>query len=102
MNLLVISTSSNVHLGVEAWGRLGIIFFTALLYICLFLALGLLVSARVQRSAVSLVILLLVWVSLVVFMPGTLASIAGDSASPKVNSRTLWERSWKLRGELRG
>ena len=100
MNLLVISTSSDVHLNAEAWGRLGIIFFTALLYVCLFLALGLLVSARVQRSAVSLVILLLVWVSLVVFMPGTLAAIAGDSASPR-STLGFRERSWKLRGELR-
>ena len=79
VNLLVIATSSDVYLGADAWGRLGIIYFIALLYTCLFLALGLLVSARVQRSAVSLVILLLVWVTLVVFMPGTLASIAGRS-----------------------
>ncbi len=99
INLLVISTSSDVHLGTEAWGRLGIIFFIAILYTCLFLALGLLVSARVQRSAVSLVILLLVWVVLVVFMPSTLASIAGESSS---SGPTLdfWERSDKLGDEL--
>ena len=95
INLLMISMSSDVYLSAEAWGRLGIIFFIALLYTCLFLALGLLVSARVQRSAVSLVILLLVWVSLVVFMPGTLAAIAGDSASPKA-THGLYERSWQL------
>ena len=82
INLLVISTSSAVHLGVEAWGRLGIIFFIAVLYMCLFLALGLLVSARVQRSAVSLVILLLTWVTFVVFMPSILASIASGFSSP--------------------
>ena len=76
MNLLVISTSSAVHLGVDEWGRLGIIVGIALLYLCLFLALGLLVSARVKQSAVSLVILLLIWVSFVIFMPNTLASIA--------------------------
>ena len=82
MNLLVISTSSAVHLGTDAWVRLGIIFCIALLYTCLFLALGLLVSARVQRSAVSLVVLLLAWVVLVVFMPSTLASIAGGFSQP--------------------
>ena len=86
VNLLVITTSSDVYLGADAWGRLGIIYFIALLYTCLFLALGLLVSARMQRSAVSLVILLLVWVTLVVFMPGTLASIAGRSLPLR------WER----------
>ena len=76
MNLLLISTSSAVHLGTEEWGRLGIIIGIAMLYLCLFLALGLLVSARVKQSAVSLVILLLIWVSFVIFMPNTLASIA--------------------------
>ena len=99
VNLLVISTSSDVHLDAEAWGRLGIIFCVAVLYTCLFLALGLLVSARVQRSAVSLVILLLVWVVFVVFMPSTLASIAGRSTSSGP-TYDFSERSWKLHNEL--
>ena len=76
MNLLVISTSSAVHLDASEWGRLGIIIGIAMLYLSLFLVLGLLVSARVRQSSVSLVILLLIWVSFVVFMPNTLASIA--------------------------
>jgi len=99
VNLLVISTSSSVHLDAEAWGRLGIIFFVAILYTCLFLALGMLVSARVQRSAVSLVILLLVWVVFVVFMPSTLASIASRSTSSDP-TYDFWERSRKLYKEL--
>ena len=82
VNLLVFSTSSAVHLSLEAWGRLGIIFSVAILYTCLFLALGLLVSSRVQRSAVSLVMLLLTWVTLVVFMPSVLALIASGFSSP--------------------
>ncbi len=99
MNLLVISTSSDIHLSTEALGRLGIIFIIAILYMCLFLVLGLLVSARVQRSAVSLVILLLVWVTLVVFTPNTLASIAGGPSLPRSTHR-LHERSWQLYEEL--
>ena len=99
VNLLIISTSSDVHLGAEAWVRLGIIFLIALLYTCLFLALGLLVSARVQRSAVSLVILLLAWVTLVVFMPSTLVSIAGRSTSSK-SALGFSERSAQLEEEL--
>ena len=85
INLLVLSTSSTVYLDADAWGRLGIIFCVALLYTCLFLALGLLVSARVQRSAVSLVILLLTWVTLVVFMPSVLALIASGFSAPMSN-----------------
>ena len=99
VNLLVISTSSDVHLGAEAWGRLCLIFFITLLYTSLFLALGLLVSARVQRSAVSLVILLLVWVTFVVFMPSTLVSIAGRSTPPK-SAIGFSERSSQLAEEL--
>ena len=107
VNLLILSTASAVHLNAQAWGRLGIIFFIALLYTCLFLALGLLVSARVQQSAVSLLILLLTWVTFVVFMPSTLASLAsGFSASMSRDEyderygqsdaklRRTWQRSW--------
>ena len=108
INLLVISTSSAVHLGADAWGRISIVSFIALLYTCLFLALGLLVSARVQRSAVSLVILLLTWVTFVVFMPSILASIASGFSSPmssdelrvrrnQINDK-LWEEYFQKTG----
>lgn len=99
MNLLVISTSSAVHLNAEAWGRLGIIFIIAILYTSLFLALGLLVSARTQQSAVSLVILLLTWVTLVVFTPSTLSSIT-SGLSPSISSGEFWKRYRQLHGEL--
>ena len=82
INLLVLSTAHAIHLSADTWGRLGIIFGVALLYVCLFLALGLLVSTRVQRSAMSLVMLLLTWVTLVVFMPSVLALIASGFSSP--------------------
>ena len=91
MNLLLISTANTVHLTTEAWGRLGIIFCLALLYTSLFLALGLLVSTRVQRSAVSLMILLLTWVTFVAFMPSTLASIA-SSSSPAESFDEFWKQ----------
>ena len=91
VNLLLISTANTVHLTTEAWGRLGIIFPLALLYTSLFVALGLLVSARVQQSSVSLMILLLTWVTLVVFMPSTLASIA-SSFSPATSFDEFWKQ----------
>ena len=100
INLLVISTSSDVQLGTDAWSRLGIIFVIALLYLCLFLALGLLVSSRVQQSAASLVILLFMWVSFVVFMPSTLASIA-SGLSTSMTYDEFWERRKQLHNELR-
>ncbi len=100
MNVLVISTSSDVQLGVDAWSRLGIIFLTAILYLCLFLALGLLVSSRVQQNAASLVILLLTWVTFVVFMPSTLASIASGFSEPMTLNEYI-ERRNQLSNKLR-
>ena len=99
VNLLLISTANAVHLTTEAWGRLGIIFFLALLYTSLFLALGLLVSTRVQRSAVSLMILLLTWVTFVVFMPSTLASIA-SSFSPAMSFDKFWKQRTPIQEDL--
>ena len=101
MNLLVIATASEVQLGPDAWSRLGIIFFVAILYLCLFLALGLLVSSRVRQSAASLVILLLIWVTFVVFMPSTLAYIA-SGFSPSMTYDQFNERAFNLTNELRG
>ncbi|RKU21945.1 hypothetical protein C6503_04640 [Candidatus Poribacteria bacterium] len=99
VNLLLISTANTVHLTTEAWGRLGIIFCLALLYTSLFVALGLLVSARVQQSAVSLMILLLTWVTFVVFMPSTLASIA-SSFSPATSFEEFWRQRHPIREDL--
>ena len=96
VNLLLISISNAVHLNAEAWGRLGIIFSLALLYTSLFLALGLLVSTRMQRSAVSLMILLLTWVTFVVFMPSTLASIASS-----FSRETSFDEFWRQRNPIR-
>ena len=101
MNLLVISTSSDVQLGTDAWNRLGIIFLIAILSLCLFLALGLLVSSRVRQSAASLVILLLIWVTFVVFTPGTLASIASGFSTPMTYDE-FNSRAYNLVIELRG
>ena len=99
INLLVISTSSAVHLRSDAYERLGIIIIVALVYTSLFLALGLLVSARMQRSSVSLVVLLLAWVIFVVFVPGTLASIAGGFSSP-ISADELQKRQEQLHNEI--
>ena len=100
INLFVISVSGDVHLDAEAWRRLSIIFLVAILYTGLFIALGLLVSARVQQSAVSLVILLLTWVTFVVFIPSTLASIASGFSPAPMTSDELWERKSQLHDKL--
>ena len=100
INLFAISTSSEVHLGAEMWWRLCVIFIVAVLYTGLFVALGLLVSARVRQSAVSLVILLVMWVTFVVFIPSTLASIASGFSPAPMTSEEFWERNSQLYNKL--
>ena len=99
MNLLVISTSSDVHFTVQAWGRLGIIYFIAVLYTSIFLALGILVSARTSQSTESLVILLLTWVFFVVFIPLFLPSIVLEF-STLMTYDEFWERREHLHDTL--
>ena len=100
INLLVVSASGDVQIDAEVWRRLSIIFIVAVLYAGLFIALGLLVSARVRQSAVSLVILLLTWVTFVVFIPSTLASIASGFSPAPMTSDEFWERKSQLHDKL--
>ena len=100
MNLLLISTADAVQLTTEAWGRLGILYGIVILYTCLFIALGLLVSAAVRESGVSLVVLLLIWVSFVIFIPNTLASI-GSRTSVPIAYMEFWIQRIQLADEAR-
>ena len=81
-------------------GRLAILYGIVILYTCLFIALGILVSAAVRESGVSLVVLLLIWVSFVVFMPNTLASI-GSRTSVPIAYEKFWTQRIRLADEAR-
>ena len=100
MNLSLISTSDAVQLNAEAWGRLEILYGIVVLYTCLFIALGILISAAVRESGVSLVVLLLIWVSFVVFIPNTLASI-GSRTSVPIAYMEFWDQRIQLADEAR-
>ena len=100
MNLILISTSDTVQLNAEAWGRLSILYGIVVLYTCLFIALGILVSAAVRESGVSLVVLLLIWVSFVIFIPNTLASI-GSRTSVPIAYEKFWTQRIRLADEAR-
>ena len=100
MNLLLISTSDAVQLNAEAWERLGILYGIVVLYTCIFIALGLLVSAAVRESGVSLVVLLLIWVSFVIFMPNTLASV-GSRTSVPIAYMEFWKQRIQIADEAR-
>ena len=75
-NLAIISTNTWTHLSGTDWGRLGTIILIASCYAALFIAIGLVVSATTRESRFSLVMLLLIWVTVVVFTPSTLGTLA--------------------------
>ncbi len=74
LGLAVMSFDPDLRLSPAAFGRLALVLASGLVYVALFLSLGLLVSSLVKRSATSLVVLLLVWSVLVFVLPnlGTL------------------------------
>ncbi len=75
-NLAIISTGSWTQLGGADWGRVALIVLIGSCYAGIFIAVGLIVSAMTRESRLSLVILLLIWVTVVVFMPSTLGTLS--------------------------
>ena len=100
INLFLLSTSGGIQLGSGEWGRLGAIFLIALVYVCIFIALGLLISARVRQSGMGLMILLLLWTIVVVLTPSTLGSIAGGLKPPMPHDE-YYERGYHLIKDIR-
>ena len=96
VNLVLLSISGSIQLGASEWGRLVVILLLAMLYVSIFLALGLLISARTQQSSVSLMVLLLIWTVFVVLTPATLGSIARD-AKPTMTRDEYHSRRLGLR-----
>ncbi len=79
INLAITISSRTVEIGSADWVRLLAIFLLSLLYLSLFLLLGMFVSSRVAHSVSSIVILLLLWAGLIVLIP-SFGSIAAQAA----------------------
>ena len=75
INLFLLNAASHISLEAHHWGQLGVIFLIAMVYMSIFIALGLLISSRVNQPEISLTILLLIWAVFVVLTPNTLGSI---------------------------
>ena len=80
MNLLLFS--GTLQLNGQEWGRIVGISVVSLMYLSIFIALGLFVSSLTNRSATSLVILLLLWVIWVVLIPATFGTILSGFNQP--------------------
>lgn len=78
LNLLIIVSGvlGTVSLQTEHWLRIGILIVASVVYVSLFIFLGLLVSTSVHRSSSTLLFLLAFWVALVIIHPNFGAVIA--------------------------
>ncbi len=81
LNITILSTSPLIQFDTADWACLALVFFIVCCYTCIFIAVGLMVSARLG-SRMSLVVLLLIWVIVVVFMPLTLGTLAVKWSTP--------------------
>ena len=80
MNLLLLSGS--LQLSGQEWGRMVGVSVVSLLYLSVFIALGLFVSSLTNRSATSLIILLLLWVIWVLLIPATFGTVLSGLNQP--------------------
>ena len=84
VNVLLLYLSGVLQLSVQEWSRIGSIFVVGLVYISVFIALGIFISTLVNNASTSLVILLLVWVIWVILVPSMLGTIMGGLNPPSV------------------
>lgn len=94
LNLLIINVIGGaISLQTEHWLRMGFLILASLVYISLFVLLGLLISAIAHRSSTSLLILLVIWVAVVVIYP----NLSGIMAKSVWRVDTLYEYVQKRR-----
>jgi ABC-type transport system involved in multi-copper enzyme maturation permease subunit len=74
LSLLIILVYPNITMSGDDWIRLLLMFF---LYLSVFFTLGLLVSARTNKSSTSFLILLFIWVTFVTIIPKVSVMAAG-------------------------
>jgi ABC-type transport system involved in multi-copper enzyme maturation permease subunit len=76
ISMIIITTSGKVNLAGADWVRILVTVLLSLLYLSIFVLLGLFVSSLLRSSAATLVLLLLAWTVIVVVIPGVTGMIA--------------------------
>lgn len=95
VNLFLLYTSGSIQLATSDWARLGGIVLIGLVYIAIFITLGLLVSSRARQSPSSLMVLTLIWVVWVILIPNTVGLVV-RSLKPAMTSDEFRQRREEL------
>jgi ABC-type transport system involved in multi-copper enzyme maturation permease subunit len=76
LSAVLILFSKNVSFSALEWGRIVLLFIISLLYLAVFIFIGLFISARSKTSVTSLVLCLFVWVFFIFIVPNLSSYIA--------------------------
>jgi len=93
LGAILVLFSRDFSFSAVEWGRIVLLFAASLLYLAIYVFLGLLVSARSQSSVTSLVLCLFLWVFSVFIIPGLSANFAESFV--RVESRDNLDRVLK-------
>jgi ABC-type transport system involved in multi-copper enzyme maturation permease subunit len=99
ISLIVVIASNVVVLSGLDWLKIFSIIFVSLLYLSIFILLGIFVSSRTAYPANSMVVLLLIWVVLVVLIPSfgrIISEVSGKAPNPTELERKLGEISAEM------
>ena len=103
--LLVIQSSPYISFSSSDWGRIMLIFLLSLLYVSLFFLIGLFLSTRTNRSSITLMFSMCVWVIFVLIIPN-LTVLLVEHASPiqseepyRMQADELWAEFGKEAGD---
>jgi len=81
INLIIVLASGIVDINSADWLRFFAIFLLSILFMSVFLLLGIFVSSRVSHSISSIVILLLIWAGMIVLIPSLGRIVAETSVN---------------------
>jgi ABC-type transport system involved in multi-copper enzyme maturation permease subunit len=96
IGILILALAPGYELGVDDWMRLAGVVFLSLLYVTVFLMIGIFVSTRTGRSSTSFLVLLVTWVFLVLIVPRVTVLIAAK-LSPVPSGTEVLAQKQELR-----
>ena len=99
MGLLTLGLFPFLSLDGEDWIRIGIIVLLSMLYISIFLSLGLFVSARTKKASTSVLVSLAVWVVLVLVIPN-LGNLIAKGICPIASKAKVAATKYKTAREM--
>jgi ABC-type transport system involved in multi-copper enzyme maturation permease subunit len=76
LGILVVAVSPAVQFSASDWGGVALLFLSSLLYMAVFILLGMFISTKSQRSSTSIVVSLLCWIWFLFLMPNIASYIA--------------------------